>query len=39
VAFTGPDLVILDYLRSWDNVLAKSVTGRLDHFSTYAVAW
>lgn len=30
---------ILEYLLSFDNLLAKKVTGRLDHFSDYAVAW
>jgi len=39
IAYTSDDLVILEYLWSWDNLWAQRVTGRLDHFSTYAVAW
>ncbi len=30
---------ILEYLPSLDNLFAKRVTGKLDHFSEYAVAW
>jgi hypothetical protein len=30
---------ILEYLLSLDNLWRKKVTGRLDHFSEYAVAW
>jgi hypothetical protein len=30
---------ILAYLPSFDEPLAQRVTGRLEHFSTYAVAW
>ena len=35
----GDALNILSYLLSIDNVLATKVTGRVDHFSNYAVAW
>lgn len=30
---------ILEYLLSVDNLLTKKVTGKVDHFSDYAVAW
>jgi hypothetical protein len=30
---------ILEYLLSVDNLLTKKVTGKVDHFSEYAVAW
>lgn len=39
IAYVDEDLSILYYLLSLDNLLAKKVTGRLDHFSDYAVAW
>jgi hypothetical protein len=39
IAYTTAGLAILRYLTSWDNPLAQHVTGRLEHFSTYAVAW
>ena len=40
VAYTSDDLLqILEILLSFDNIFARRVTGRLDHFSTYAVAW
>ena len=39
IAYTTDDLVILSFISSWDNLLARRVTGSLDHFSTYAVAW
>jgi hypothetical protein len=39
VAYVGDALNILSYLLSIDNVLATKVTGRVDHFSNYAVAW
>lgn len=39
IAYTTDLLVILDYLPSIDSLLAQRVTGQLQHFSTYAVAW
>jgi hypothetical protein len=39
IAYVSGGLDILYYLLSIDNLLAKKVTGRVDHFSDYAVAW
>jgi hypothetical protein len=39
IAYTDDNLNILSYLISLDNLLSKRVTGKLDHFSRYAVAW
>ena len=39
VAYVSDALNILSYLLSLDNLFAKQVTGRVDHFSNYAVAW
>ena len=39
IAYTTPNLNILYYLLSLDNIFAKRVTGRVDHFSDYVVAW
>lgn len=39
IAHTTADLDILEFLQSFDNLFARRVTGRLEHFSTYAVAW
>ena len=39
IAYTSNLLVILDYLKSVDNPPSQTTTGRLEHFSTYAVAW
>ena len=39
IAYTTEGLNILSYLLSIDNILKKNVTGRLEHFSRYAVAW
>jgi len=39
IAYVSDPLNILSYLLSIDNVLATKVTGRVDHFSNYAVAW
>lgn len=39
IAYTTDALQILQYLLSLDNLLTKQVTGRLEHFSRYAVAW
>ncbi len=39
IAYTDDNLNILSYLLSLDNLFSKKVTGKLDHFSRYAVAW
>ena len=39
IAYTDDNLNILSYLISLDNLFSKKVTGKLDHFSRYAVAW
>ncbi|HEX9728596.1 MAG TPA: hypothetical protein VGA37_08835 [Gemmatimonadales bacterium] len=39
IAYTTDIFEILEFLRSWDNFRARRVTGRLDHFSQYAVSW
>jgi hypothetical protein len=39
IAYVNGGLNILSYLLSIDNLLARKVTGRVDHFSDYAVAW
>jgi hypothetical protein len=39
IAYTDDDLNILYYLLSLDNLAAKQVTGKVNHFSEYVVAW
>jgi hypothetical protein len=39
IAYTTDLLKILSYVPSVDDLLAKRVTGSLQHFSRYAVAW
>jgi hypothetical protein len=39
IAYTDDYLNILSYLLSWDNLLLMRVSGSLEHFSRYAVAW
>lgn len=39
IAYTTDQLRILEYLLSLDNLAKRQVTGRLKHFSQYAVAW
>lgn len=39
VAYVTPELRILYLLESVDDVVQQKVTGRVDHFSDYAVAW
>ena len=39
IAYTTDNLQILYYLLSLDNLLSKNVTGQVNHFSTYVVAW
>ena len=39
IAYVDDGLGILEYLLSLDDLRRQEVTGRLDHFSGYAVAW
>ncbi|MGH7751569.1 MAG: hypothetical protein ACREN5_02030, partial [Gemmatimonadales bacterium] len=39
IAYTTDLFQILEYLLSLDNIFSKKVTGRVRHFSHYAVAW
>ena len=39
IAYTTDGLQILSYLLSLDNLFAQKVTGQVNHFSRYAVAW
>ncbi len=39
IAWTSDALEILEYLHSVPDPASQTVTGRLEHFSTYAVAW
>jgi len=39
IAYVSDGLNILTYLLSIDNLLSSKVTGRVNHFSNYAVAW
>jgi hypothetical protein len=39
IAYIDGDLNVIEYLLSLDNMFAKRVTGKLDHFSDYVVAW
>lgn len=39
IAYTSDALVILEYLVSFDDLFSRSVTGQVQHFSTYAIAW
>ena len=39
IAYVNNALDILYYLLSIDNLWTKKVTGRIDHFSDYVVAW
>ena len=39
IAYTDDNLNIISYLLSLDNLLSSRVTGKLNHFSEYAVAW
>lgn len=39
IAYTTDNLQILSYLLSLDNLFSKVVTGKVNHFSRYAVAW
>jgi len=39
IAYTNNLLGILSYLLSVDNLLGKKVTGQVNHFSEYVIAW
>ena len=39
IAYTDDNLNILSYLLSLDNLLSQRVTGKVNHFSAYVVAW
>jgi hypothetical protein len=39
IAYVDDDLRILYYLLSVDDLLDQKVTGKVDHFSDYAMAW
>src|SRR3989449_7305704 len=39
IAYTDDNLNIISYLLSLDNLLSKYVTGKVNHFSDYVVAW
>jgi hypothetical protein len=39
IAYTTDNLVILSYLLSLDNLFKQQVTGQVNHFSRYALAW
>lgn len=39
IAYTSGTFSILEYLVSVDNLLRQRVTGRVRHFSDYAIAW
>jgi hypothetical protein len=39
IAYTDDNLNILSYLLSLDNLLSKNVTGQVNHFSDYVIAW
>jgi len=39
VAYTTDLLLILEYLPSVDDLSGQSVTGQVQHFSDYAIAW
>jgi hypothetical protein len=39
IAYTTNNLQILYYLLSLDNLFSKYVTGKVNHFSSYVIAW
>ena len=39
IAYTTDSLQILYYLLSLDNLFSKYVTGKVNHFSSYVIAW
>ena len=39
IAYADADLNVIEYLLSLDNLFGKRVTGKVNHFSDYVVAW
>ncbi|HXG96439.1 MAG TPA: hypothetical protein VNJ06_04915 [Gemmatimonadales bacterium] len=39
IAYTSSSLDVLYYILSLDNIFSKRVTGQVNHFSNYAIAW
>jgi len=39
IAYTTDVFEIIEYLLSFDNLWSRTVTGRVQHFSEYAIAW
>jgi len=39
IAYTNDVFEILEYILSFDNLWSQKVTGRVQHFSEYAIAW
>ena len=39
IAYTTSSLDVLYYILSLDNIFSKRVTGQVNHFSNYAIAW
>jgi len=39
IAYTNDVFEILEYILSFDNLWSQRVTGRVQHFSEYAIAW
>lgn len=39
IAYTTDDLHVISWQPSWDNLFGRTVTGRIDHFSRYAIGW
>jgi hypothetical protein len=39
IAYTDDNLNIISYLLSLDDLLSQKVTGKVNHFSEYVVAW
>ncbi len=39
IAYTTSSLSILYYILSLDNIFSRRVTGQVNHFSNYAIAW
>jgi len=39
IAYTDDNLNIISYLLSLDNLFSKYVTGKVNHFSDYVIAW
>jgi len=39
IAYTDDNLNIITYLLSLDNLFSKYVTGKVNHFSDYVIAW